>query len=694
MQFRGLRRVCAGLFVLLSGAYLAWRLTIFNTDAPVLSWLFFGAEAIGVALALFTIFLSWGATNRKPGPVPGNASVDVFVPTFKEPIDVIRRTLEGAVAIEYPHRTIVLDDAGRVDVRALARDLGCTYHARGENIHAKAGNLNFGLSKSTAEFVMVFDADHIPQPNAIHQLLGYFEDPRVGLAQAPQDFYNLTSLQFVNAPNGATWHDQSYFYSIILPNADRFDGGICVGTGVIYRRSALDAIGGVPTDTVTEDLHTSLKMQKAGMATAFHPASVAYGIGESRLSDYYKVRLRWAHGNIHALRHENVFFCKGLSLRQRLNYLLVGLNYLEGWQYLIFYLIPVYSLLTGVPPFEITYFNLALIIGFPLVSYLLVQEFACGFGRFWVNEIYSMIRFPVAICASAAVFRNKLSWRPTSKQQDGRIEWQMMLPQLSVVGLSLGAIVFAVIQVWGEPQTGGMSQLLIKPEAIKTIDWTAEFEAGYSLDLLLVAGFWAMLNVIRGLIFVMKIIKTARQTHADHRFRVPLMVEMTPNSEHRGAYEVEEISLSYLRLKDGSQEAWQAGATIPARLYVPSGHVDVRLTASAEEGNAFDLHWNGSEGRQVLEHALYSVDWHRRLFHWQAEFTTPLRFLARVLRLGPKDQPVQHWRPRLRQTETGERVLHYVDQTGVEAGSMKALPSKPAIIAVEPEVKVALQGQR
>jgi cellulose synthase (UDP-forming) len=77
---------------------------------------------------------------------------------------------------------------GGPQVRALAEELGCAYHARGRNVHAKAGNLNFGLGLSEAEFVMVFDADHIPRPDAIHQLLGYFDDPSVGLAQAPQDF--------------------------------------------------------------------------------------------------------------------------------------------------------------------------------------------------------------------------------------------------------------------------------------------------------------------------------------------------------------------------------------------------------------------------------------------------------------------------------------------------------------------------
>jgi cellulose synthase (UDP-forming) len=463
----------------------------------------------------------------------------------------------------------------------------------------------------------------------------------------------------VNAKNGAIWHDQSYFYSIILPNADRFDGATCVGTGVIYRRAALESIGGVPVDTVTEDLHTSLKMHKAGLATAYHPDPVAYGIGESSLLDYYKVRLRWAHGNIHALRHENVLFCKGLSLRQRFNYLLVGLNYLEGWQYLIFYLIPVYSLLTGVPPFEITLFNLAVILVFPLVSYMLVQEFACGFGRFWVNELYSMIRFPVALVASAAVLRNRLSWRPSAKQRDGRVEWRMMAPQLAVIGLSVGAIIYAVAQVWGTGEAGGVSGLLMAPGKIAELDWTAEFEAGYSLDLLLIAGFWALLNVLRGVVFVRKVVTTARRTHADHRFEVPLMVELEPEGDAPVAREVAELSLSVLRLKEARGAVVPPGETVPARLYLPGTHVDLSLRNRPPEHGCFEMIWAREEDRRVLDRALYSVAWHRELFHGQAEFLTPLRALARLLRLWSPERPLLDWRPELTRSESGERVLQY-----------------------------------
>ncbi|MEP4036427.1 glycosyltransferase [Pseudophaeobacter sp.] len=642
----------------MTAIYFPWRLTIFNMDAPVLSTFFFLSEFIGFLLALCTIFLSWGMTARKAGAVPQGASVDVFVPTFREPVDVIRRTLEAAVAITYPHRTVVLDDGRRPEIQELAQSLGCVYLSRPQNIGAKAGNLNFGLSKSTSEFVMVFDADHIAQPNAIDGLLGYFDDPRVGLAQAPQDFYNLSAIQFVNAPNGALWHDQSYFYSIILPNADRFDGAICVGTSVIYRRSALDAIGGVPQDTVTEDLHTSLKMHKAGLATAYHPEPLAYGVGESILSDFYKVRLRWGHGNIHALRHENILFCRGLSLRQRLNYLLVGLGYLEGWQYLILYLIPVYSLLTGDPPFEITYANLAIIIAFPLASYILVQEFACGLGRFWVNEIFSMIRFPVALQASLAVVRNRIAWRPSSKLVDGRVEWAMMSPQLLVVGLSLAAILFAVSRVWEDPKLGGMLEVFTGSKEISSINWTSEFAAGYSIDLLLVAGFWAVLNIVRGILFVRKVVHSARNTHTDHRFHVPLILELPTTELGTQSVEVSQISLSFLQLKSGDYGGIQTGQ-ITGQLYIPGETLTVALTSSLEGVGKFELSFASDKERNALESVLYSVEWHRNLFHSDAEFMTPLRYLARLTGLGKPNEVPVNWRPELVLSSDGKKELCY-----------------------------------
>lgn len=663
------RTVIAWVFCIVSIIYLTWRLTIFNFDALLLSISFYTAECIGFLLALGAIFSSREHVYHTSKPILQPHSVDVFITVYKEPYDVIRRTIKAAVAIDYPHTTVVLDDGRRPEIKQLAESLGCRYLSREMNTNAKAGNLNFGFQNTTGEFVMVFDADHIPQPNAIDALVGFFKDPDIAFAQTPQNFYNTDCLQFINAPNGALWHDQSYYYHIISPNAACFNGATCMGTGVMYRRSAIEAIGGIPENTVTEDLHTSLKLHKKGFKSIYHNEQIAYGIGESTLSDYYKVRLRWGHGNIHALRHENVLFCKGLTLRQRLSYLIIGLNYLEGWQYLILYLIPIISLFTGIPPFEITLFNIFLMILYPIVVYLLVQELACGFGRFWVNELFSMIRFPIAILATFAVFRNKMAWRHSKKRHTKKIEWPMMAPQLSVVVLSLAAIGYAIFINWTTLSIGPVTQILMDPSKFANWDLHTPFETGFNSDLLLIAGFWALLNVARGVLFLVKICKNTYNLYEDYHFRIPIIAEINVDEADTDLYTTQAVSLSHvtlakpLNIKSKSDQ-------FTGRLYLPNFFLETIFKPEKPKrhthktGNCqkdFSIHFKHKEDLQKLEDCLYSIAWHRNLFHKDAEFITPLTFLARIISFGfwnPKDiSPI--WHPILQPDQNGNKELAY-----------------------------------
>lgn len=656
---RNVRLVSAVTFALLSVVYLTWRITIFNADAPVVSTLFYGAELIGVTLAFGAMFSSARHRYRTAPPAPAGLNVDVLVPVYLEPLDVIRRTLKAAVAIDYPHRTVVLDDGRRAEVKEMAEAQGAQYLSRPENHHAKAGNLNFGLEHSTAEFITVFDADHMPQAHALDVMLGFFDDPEVALVQTPQNFYNVDNFQFVNASNGALWHDQAFFYHIAMANSDSANSTICVGTGVVYRRSAIDAIGGIPTDTVTEDLHTSLKLHKRSFQTVYLNETIAYGIGENSLGDFYKVRLRWGHGNIHALRHENVLFCKGLSLWQRLSYLMTGLNYLEGWQYLIFYLVPIFSLFTGISAFEITLFNVLCMIVYPVVTYMLLQELACGFGRYWVNELYGMIRLPVAIVATFAILRNTMTWRTGSKDQEGKIEWAMMSPQLGIIVLSLAALTYGVTANWEYLQPGPFLKLLLDPASIVSANFDVELKPGYNLDLLLIAGFWALINVVRGILFVRKCLRHARTTHANYRFKIPLLLEIS-GSTGPEFLETREISLTHLSLSPPRNQTLP-DESFTARLFIPGESLEVQL-APDDSGNSDSRSMEFADhcGRERLESCLYSVQWHRALFHDEAEFLTPFGFFANLARGRWCAGTRPHWSPVLISADSADRSLAYI----------------------------------
>jgi cellulose synthase (UDP-forming) len=315
------RRSMAVLYMISLCAYLMWRYTIIDDGSLVISVTYFIAECIGFLLGLVAIATSWSYNHRDPKIAPSGLSVDIFVPTYKEPLEIIRRTLMAAKDIEYPHKTWVLDDGNREEVKALAQEIGLPYLSRPVNEDAKAGNLNYGLKHSEADYLMVFDADHIALPHALDVMLGFFDEDDVGMVQTPQDYYNVDAFQYMSSrKTGGLWHDQSFFYNIAQPCRDGAGGASCVGTGVVYRRGALDKIGGFPTKTVTEDIHTSLKMCKSGYQVVNINEPIAYGVAAADLAEYYKTRHRWASGNLHALSHENIVFCKGLTLRQRFSY--------------------------------------------------------------------------------------------------------------------------------------------------------------------------------------------------------------------------------------------------------------------------------------------------------------------------------------------------------------------------------------
>ncbi len=614
------------LYVLSLIAYLIWRFTIINEDSLPLSIIYYIAECLGFILGLTMIITTWRYNFRTPPPAKKDLSVDILVPVYKEPVDIIRRTLISAQKIDYSHKTFVLDDGKRTEIKTLADELGVQYLSREKNTNAKAGNLNFGLRHSNADFFMVLDADHITMPHALDKMLGFFKDEKVALVQTPQDFYNVDAFQYMNAYDGrALWHDQSFFHSIAQPCRDSVNGASCVGTGVVYRRSAIDNIGGIPEATVTEDMHTSLKLQKAGYQISYLNESVSYGVAASDLKEFYITRHRWANGNLHCLSHENILFCKGLSLKQRLSYLSLGTIYLEGWQQLLLFIVPLVSLFFGLAPFEISLGNIFIVLFFPFVGYMLQQEIGCGYARFWTNEVFSMARWPIHIKATAGLFGFRIPWRSSHKNVKGKVEWRLMIPQLSVLVASSLAIIFAVWKLSSDFQTGPLIQFLISPSSsLSNLDnLFAPMPQGYTADLVIVAGFWALYNIFRALFFIRKVLQHANVTNNFFRFKLPLPVSIGNAKKYYQTFRVSEEWISVFYDKELPLNSRQT-----VSIYLPSGllTVDVDIEKIEPINGVYKIAGRiihgPQEDRDRLANDLYSVDWQRQFITRDAYFAT------------------------------------------------------------------------
>ena len=382
--------------VLVSLEYLHWRhAETLNPVAPAFSWALYAAEVFGFVTSVLFYFTVWRLKVRVPPPPLAGRSVDVFVPTKSEPVAILRTTLLACNDLRYPHRTVVLDDGARPEVEALCAELRCVYLARRTSVGAKAGNLNHGLAHSSAEFVAVLDADHVPLPHFLDRLLGYFADASVGFVQAPQEFYNVDSIQHRwNRRQRRIWAEQHLFFSVIQPGKDAWNAAFFVGSCAILRRKALDDIGGFPTASITEDMLTSIRIHAKGWSSVYHREFLAYGIAAQTLAPFALQRQRWGVGNWQVFAKANPLFLKGLTLPQRLCYLASMIYPLEGLQKIVFYATPPIALVTGVLPMRALDAEYLLhFLPYFTLSTWAFNEMARGVGGQLMLEQFSMAKY-------------------------------------------------------------------------------------------------------------------------------------------------------------------------------------------------------------------------------------------------------------------------------------------------------------
>jgi cellulose synthase (UDP-forming) len=200
---------------------------------------------------------------RDPNQWP---SVDVLIPTYNEPLEVVRATLLAAKAIDWPPDKLhvaCLDDGRRDEFKQFCEAAGITYVTRPDNTDAKAGNINHALQQMRGEYVAIFDCDHLPTRSFLQFTMGWMlRDPKMALVQTPHHFHSPDPFEknfkiFRRIPN-----EEDLFYGLVQPGNDLWNATFFCGSCAVLRRSALEEVGGIATGTVTEDAHTALKMHR------------------------------------------------------------------------------------------------------------------------------------------------------------------------------------------------------------------------------------------------------------------------------------------------------------------------------------------------------------------------------------------------------------------------------------------------
>ncbi|MCL6435747.1 MAG: UDP-forming cellulose synthase catalytic subunit [Leptolyngbyaceae cyanobacterium HOT.MB2.61] len=319
--------------------------------------------------AILTLGLSYFQTlkikERKPvdlSTIPEEQwfSVDVYIPTYNEEVEIVRKTALGALAIDYPadkKQVYILDD-GRAEkyrerreaLRQMCEELGCILITRDNNDHAKAGNINNALKQTHGDLVLILDCDHIPARSFLQDTVGFFLNSQVALVQTPHWFYNPDPFERNLLTSGRVPVGNELFYKVLQKGNDFWNAAFFCGSAAVIRRDYVLGIGGIATETVTEDCHTSLRLHSLGYETIYYDKIMVAGLAPEKFSSYIGQQVRWARGMAQILRLENPLFNRKLNLRlaQRLCYFSATSHFFFGFPRLMYLMAPMLFLLLGI----------------------------------------------------------------------------------------------------------------------------------------------------------------------------------------------------------------------------------------------------------------------------------------------------------------------------------------------------------
>jgi cellulose synthase (UDP-forming) len=338
-------RITALLGLPLAVWYFGWLLSPDRVGTPYLYGILIAAELFNLmqALGFWWTCANEKVRERKPPTRP--VSVDVYIPVYKEPPEIVDLTVAAAVGLRGDDvRVHVLDDGNDPGMRDLAARYGVGYITREEHTGAKAGNINNALTVTNGEFIAVFDSDHVADPGFLDATLGHMEeDPGLAFVQTPQYYANAEE----NRIAGASWAQQALFFGAICRGKDGLDAVFCCGTNVLFRRAALEGVGGFPTNSLTEDFELSIVMHEHGWRSGYLPDVLARGLGPEDTAAYVSQQQRWARGCLSGLPRA---IRAKLPLKKKAQYMLSGLYFLSGWTVLIYMSFPVVRLLGGGQP--------------------------------------------------------------------------------------------------------------------------------------------------------------------------------------------------------------------------------------------------------------------------------------------------------------------------------------------------------
>ncbi|MGV2290226.1 UDP-forming cellulose synthase catalytic subunit [Trinickia sp. YCB016] len=453
------------LSVIASGRYMYWRLTETTYwEHPVdVIWgvLLVSAEVYSTIVLLLGYFQTAWPLKRSPVALPADRSawptVDVFIPTYNEPLSVVKPTIYAAIALDYPKDKLsihVLDDGRRPEFKAFCEEVGVAWTIRSHNRHAKAGNINEALKITTGEYFAIFDCDHIPTRSFLQIGLGWFlRDKKLSMLQTPHHFFSADPFEknlgtFRKVPN-----EGELFYGLVQDGNDLWNATFFCGSCALLRRTMVEEVGGIAVETVTEDAHTALKLHRLGYTTAYLAIPQAAGLATESLGGHIGQRIRWARGMTQIFRIDNPLTGRGLSFGQRLCYLNAMMHFFYGIPRLIFLTAPLSFLFFGAHVIQaaasmIAIYALPHMMHASITNSRMQRQFR---HSFWAEVYESVLASYITAPTLLALINPKLGkFNVTAK--GGKIEeqyfdWAISRPYLILLVLNLIGFMVGIVHI-------------------------------------------------------------------------------------------------------------------------------------------------------------------------------------------------------------------------------------------------------
>jgi len=376
---------------------------------------------------------------------PPGLSVAIFTTSSPgEPFEMFVRTLAALRDVTYPHTTYLLDDTRDPRFAELARASGAVHLELVGLPGAKAGKINVALPRTSEEIILVLDPDHIPLPDFLDRVLGYFDDPAVGFVQVAQAYYNQPRSFVARAAAEQTYA----FYGPILQGMNGTGTAVAIGANCTFRRAALESIGGHGIG-LAEDLVTAIRLHAKGWKSIYVPEILARGLVPEDLGSFVKQQLKWARGVYDVLLREYPRAFRRLTLHQKLSYFMIGSYYLVGLTTPIYLLIPALYLWTGVQPaamFLSEYLQHALPLGFfGVVIYRYAQRWLCDppreRGWHWRGMLLKVGCWTVYLKGLIlALLGIAVPYIPTAKSRQTSNFWRLAAVPLTITVASLATL--------------------------------------------------------------------------------------------------------------------------------------------------------------------------------------------------------------------------------------------------------------